>query len=53
MSTCIQREQEIKFDDERTVYAMLHSSVKRALGINTLKPTMDFETDAPAQLFDR
>ncbi len=34
---------EIKFDDERGVYAMVRSAVRRALGIHQIAPTLDFE----------
>lgn len=37
---------EIKFEDERTLYAILHSSVRRSLGIHNITPTLDFETDS-------
>lgn len=33
---------EIKFDDERTVYAVLRSAVKQALGAHIVMPTLDF-----------
>jgi DNA mismatch repair protein MutL len=36
---------EIKFDDEKTVYAILRSTVKRALGMFQVSPTIDFEID--------
>ncbi len=34
---------EIKFDDERTVFAVLTSSVKKGLSIHNISPTIDFE----------
>lgn len=34
---------EVKFDDERGVYAMVRSAVRRALGIHQIAPTLDFE----------
>ncbi|MGA0109272.1 MAG: DNA mismatch repair endonuclease MutL [Schleiferiaceae bacterium] len=34
---------EIKFDDERGVYAVVRSTVRRALGIHQIAPTLDFE----------
>lgn len=37
--------QEIKFDDEKIVYAFIHSSVKRALAQYSLTPSLDFERD--------
>jgi DNA mismatch repair protein MutL len=36
---------EIKFEDERTVYAILKTSVKRALGKNNLAPSIDFDVE--------
>ncbi|MBS1646113.1 MAG: DNA mismatch repair endonuclease MutL [Bacteroidetes bacterium] len=36
---------EIKFEDEKTVYAIVKTSVKRALGKNNLAPSIDFEQD--------
>ncbi|WP_114751378.1 DNA mismatch repair endonuclease MutL [Pleomorphovibrio marinus] len=36
---------EIKFDDERTVYGLLRSSVKQALGAHHIVPTLDFSLD--------
>ncbi|MFM7430665.1 MAG: DNA mismatch repair endonuclease MutL [Flammeovirgaceae bacterium] len=36
---------EIKFDDERAVYAMVWSAVKQALGAHNLAPAIDFHAD--------
>ncbi len=36
---------EIKFDDERSVYAYVRSAVKQALGAHNLSPTLDFTGD--------
>ena len=36
---------EIKFEDEKTVYAILKTSVKRALGKNNLAPSIDFDQE--------
>ncbi|EOZ92291.1 DNA mismatch repair protein MutL [Indibacter alkaliphilus LW1] len=36
---------EIKFDDERTVYAVIRSAVKQALGAHLVVPTLDFSMD--------
>ena len=36
---------EIKFDDERTVYAMVRASVKQALGAHNIYPSLDFDSD--------
>ena len=34
---------EVKFDDERGVYAVVRSAVRRALGIHQIAPTLDFD----------
>ncbi|SHM52808.1 DNA mismatch repair protein MutL [Cyclobacterium lianum] len=36
---------EIKFDDERTIYGVLRSAVKQALGAHHVVPTIDFSLD--------
>jgi DNA mismatch repair protein MutL len=36
---------EIKFDDERTVYAVIRSAVKQALGAHNVVPALDFSLD--------
>jgi DNA mismatch repair protein MutL len=36
---------EIKFDDERTVYGVIRSAVKQALGAHNVVPTLDFSLD--------
>ncbi len=36
---------EIKFEDEKTIYALLRTTVKRSLGKNNLAPTLDFNTE--------
>lgn len=36
---------EIKFQDEKTIYALLHSAVKRALGKANLAPSLDFNSE--------
>lgn len=36
---------EIKFDDERTVYAVIRSAVKQALGAHHITPAIDFSVD--------
>jgi DNA mismatch repair protein MutL len=36
---------EIKFEDEKTVYAVLRAAVKQALGIHNMAPSLDFEGD--------
>ncbi len=41
--------QEIKFEDEKIVYAFVHSAVKHALAQFSISPTLDFELDASIQ----
>lgn len=36
---------EVKFDDERTVYGIVKSAVKQALGTHNVAPSLDFNTD--------
>ena len=36
---------EIKFDDERTVYVVVQSAVKQALGVHQVVSPLDFDTD--------
>ena len=36
---------EIKFQDEKIIYALLHSAVKRALGKANVAPSLDFNTE--------
>ncbi|MEM9981445.1 MAG: DNA mismatch repair endonuclease MutL, partial [Bacteroidota bacterium] len=36
---------EIKFDDERTVYAIINAAVRRALGTHNITPALDFDVD--------
>ncbi len=36
---------EIKFQDERAIYAILHAAIKRALGKNNITPSLDFSQD--------
>lgn len=36
---------EVKFDDEKNLYAILKTSVKRALGKNNLAPSIDFDVE--------
>jgi DNA mismatch repair protein MutL len=40
---------EVKFEDERSVYAILRSAIRRAIGSFSLSPTLDFEHE---QAFD-
>jgi DNA mismatch repair protein MutL len=41
---------EVKFQDERAVYAILHAAVKRALGRHNIAPTLDFDQEAAMQV---
>lgn len=34
---------EVKFDDERTLYAIIHAAAKQSLGIHNITPSIDFE----------
>ncbi len=36
---------EVKFQDEKMIYALLHSAVKRALGKANLAPSLDFNSE--------
>ena len=36
---------EVKFDDERTLYALIHSAVRQALARHNLAPALDFSHD--------
>ena len=44
--------QEIKFEDEKIVYAFVQSAVKHALAQFSISPTLDFELDAGIQSLD-
>ncbi|UAY51908.1 DNA mismatch repair endonuclease MutL [Ferruginibacter albus] len=44
--------QEIKFEDEKIVYAFIQSAVKHALAQFSITPTLDFELDASIQQLD-
>jgi DNA mismatch repair protein MutL len=44
--------QEIKFEDEKIVYAFIRSAVKHALAQFSITPTLDFELDASIQQLD-
>lgn len=41
---------EVKFEDERSVYALLRSAVKRALGQYSITPTIDFEVEQSIEI---
>lgn len=36
---------EIKFEDEKTVYAIVHAAVKKSLGTHNIAPSLDFQSD--------
>ncbi|MBW8050946.1 MAG: DNA mismatch repair endonuclease MutL [Cytophagales bacterium] len=36
---------EIKFDDEKTIYAFVRSAVKRSLGVHNITPSIDYSVD--------
>ncbi|MEX1203464.1 MAG: DNA mismatch repair endonuclease MutL [Ferruginibacter sp.] len=44
--------QEIKFEDEKIVYAFVQSAVKHALAQFSITPTLDFDLDASIQHLD-
>ena len=44
--------QEIKFEDEKIVYAFVNAAVKHALAQFSITPTLDFELDANIQSLD-
>jgi DNA mismatch repair protein MutL len=44
--------QEIKFEDEKIIYAFVQSAVKHALAQFSITPTLDFELDANIQQLD-
>jgi DNA mismatch repair protein MutL len=44
--------QEIKFEDEKIVYAFVQSAVKHALAQFSITPTLDFELDSSIQELD-
>ena len=44
--------QEIKFDDEKIVYAFVQAAVKHALAQYSVSPTLDFELDPTVQHLD-
>ena len=37
---------EIKFEDERAIYAIIRTAVKQGLGKNNISPTLDFEQES-------
>lgn len=44
--------QEIKFEDEKIVYAFVHAAVKHALAQFSITPTLDFDLDPAIQQLD-
>lgn len=36
---------EIKFEDEKTVYAIVRAAIKQSLGVHNIAPSLDFEGD--------
>ncbi|UXP32392.1 DNA mismatch repair endonuclease MutL [Reichenbachiella agarivorans] len=42
---------EIKFEDERSVYGIIKSAVKQALGTHNVTPSLDFHTDVNFENF--
>ena len=44
--------QEIKFEDEKIIYAFVQSAVKHALAQFSITPTLDFDLDASIQSLD-
>ncbi|HEU0065514.1 MAG TPA: DNA mismatch repair endonuclease MutL [Flavisolibacter sp.] len=44
--------QEIKFEDEKIVYAFVHAAVKHSLAQFSITPTLDFNLDASIQELD-
>jgi DNA mismatch repair protein MutL len=41
---------EVKFQDERAVYAIIHAAVRRALGRFNISPSLDFEQETAIQI---
>jgi DNA mismatch repair protein MutL len=41
---------EVKFEDEKTIYTILRSVVKMAIGQNNISPSLDFETETSIEL---
>ena len=42
---------EVKFEDEHLIYALIRSTVKRALGIYNIAPSLDFDKDPKMEEF--
>jgi DNA mismatch repair protein MutL len=43
---------EIKFDDERTIYAIIKATVKKALATHNITPSLDFDQDINFNMFN-
>jgi DNA mismatch repair protein MutL len=41
---------EIKFEEDKVIYALLHSAVKRSLGKNNFGPSLDFESESSFEI---
>ena len=41
---------EIKFDDDRSIYAIMRAAVKKALGQFSISPTLDFEREVALEI---
>ncbi len=44
---------EVKFEDENLIFALLRSTIKKALGIYNVAPSLDFEKDVSLEAFPR
>jgi len=44
---------EVKFEDERAIYALLRSAVKKSLGQHNISPTLDFEQEMGIEIPQR
>ncbi len=42
---------EVKFEDENLIFALLRSTIKKALGIYNVAPSLDFEKDVSLEAF--
>ncbi|QDP85365.1 DNA mismatch repair endonuclease MutL [Chryseobacterium sp. SNU WT5] len=42
---------EVKFEDENLIFALVRSTIKRALGIYNISPSLDFDRDAGMDAF--
>ena len=41
---------EVKFTDEKTMYALVNAAVRQSLGMFNVKPSLDFEAPSPVEL---